>query len=547
MRLSYDPTAAAPRRPNRATSAAWRCCSAATPASARSRCCPATRCWTALKRRGVDAHAFDPRDQRARASCSTQRFDRVWIALHGPGGEDGTLQGALEYLGVPYTGSGVMGSAIGMDKLRTKRLAQAIGVATADFVVLRGPAGLRARARAARAAADRQARHAGLERRHDQGRAGGRARRPPTPPPRGSRPLVFAEPWITGKEYTVAILQGGAAVDPHRDAARPSTTTRPSTSATTRATSARRACRRPRRAAPGESRARRLRGRRRRGLGARRFHDGRGRAPAAARDQHHPRHDQPQPGADGRARRSASTSRSWCGACSRRASRGAQAAGAARVSSERARPPQEPPQAHAGARCALPAITWRALGLVGRRPGARRRHRRGASRWALDQPIQTVAVAGRFQRVAPVDVERVVKATVHGAGPAVSVDLGGGAPRHPHHPLGGCGERAARLAARPQRAGDRAGRGRALGRERAAQHARRAVRHRRAPHPAGAGASCPGPDGKESVVAQRYLAAQGRLMQAGLRMTALRLDARGAWEFDLANGVTVRLRPPPGR
>ncbi|TLY66075.1 MAG: D-alanine--D-alanine ligase, partial [Gammaproteobacteria bacterium] len=66
------------------------------------------------------------------------RFARVWIALHGPGGEDGTLQGALEYLGVPYTGSGVMGSAIGMDKLRTKRLALSVGVASADFVVLRG-------------------------------------------------------------------------------------------------------------------------------------------------------------------------------------------------------------------------------------------------------------------------------------------------------------------------------------------------------------------------------------------------------------------------
>ena len=52
---------------------------------------------------------------------------------------DWMIGGALEYLGVPYTGSGVMGSAIGMDKLRTKRLAQAIGVATADYVVLRGP------------------------------------------------------------------------------------------------------------------------------------------------------------------------------------------------------------------------------------------------------------------------------------------------------------------------------------------------------------------------------------------------------------------------
>ncbi len=60
---------------------------------------------------------------RASSRCCElleQRFERVWIALHGPGGEDGTLQGALEYLGVPYTGSGVMGSAIGMDKLRTQ-------------------------------------------------------------------------------------------------------------------------------------------------------------------------------------------------------------------------------------------------------------------------------------------------------------------------------------------------------------------------------------------------------------------------------------------
>src|SRR5512137_1622059 len=67
----------------------------------------------ALRRRGVDAHAFDPRDVPL-TELTGQRFARVWIALHGPGGEDGTLQGALEYLGVPYTGSGVMGSAIGM-------------------------------------------------------------------------------------------------------------------------------------------------------------------------------------------------------------------------------------------------------------------------------------------------------------------------------------------------------------------------------------------------------------------------------------------------
>src|SRR6195256_4484588 len=92
----------------------------------------------ALKRRGVDAHAFDPRDA-ALSELLARRFDRVWIALHGPGGEDGTLQGALEYLGVPYTGSGVMGSAIGMDKMRTKSLALAPRVATPPFVVLSGP------------------------------------------------------------------------------------------------------------------------------------------------------------------------------------------------------------------------------------------------------------------------------------------------------------------------------------------------------------------------------------------------------------------------
>ncbi|HEV7432836.1 MAG TPA: D-alanine--D-alanine ligase, partial [Steroidobacteraceae bacterium] len=92
----------------------------------------------ALKGRGVDAHGWDPAE-RDLTKLREEKFQRAWIALHGPGGEDGTLQGALEYLGVPYTGSGVMGSAIGMDKLRTKRLALAAGVATADFVVLKGP------------------------------------------------------------------------------------------------------------------------------------------------------------------------------------------------------------------------------------------------------------------------------------------------------------------------------------------------------------------------------------------------------------------------
>ena len=96
----------------------------------------------------------------------------MFIALHGPGGEDGTLQGALELLGMPYTGSGVMGSAIGMDKLRTKRLAQSVGIPTTDYMVLRGPADLDKLRRTPRPAADRQAGDPGLERGHDQGREG---------------------------------------------------------------------------------------------------------------------------------------------------------------------------------------------------------------------------------------------------------------------------------------------------------------------------------------------------------------------------------------
>ena len=90
----------------------------------------------ALQRRGINAQGIDPRSTPL-AQLPSQGFDRVWIALHGPGGEDGTVQGALEVLGLPYTGSGVLGSALGMDKLRTKRLAAAIGVMTADSVVLR--------------------------------------------------------------------------------------------------------------------------------------------------------------------------------------------------------------------------------------------------------------------------------------------------------------------------------------------------------------------------------------------------------------------------
>ena len=90
----------------------------------------------ALQRSGIDAYAVDPRE-KALQELVDEGFDRAWVALHGPGGEDGTVQGALECLGIPYTGSGVLGSAVCMDKLRTKQLVSSVGIATADFVVLR--------------------------------------------------------------------------------------------------------------------------------------------------------------------------------------------------------------------------------------------------------------------------------------------------------------------------------------------------------------------------------------------------------------------------
>ena len=162
----------------------------------------------ALERSRVDAQPFDPRDKPLTLLLEG-RFDRVWIALHGPGGEDGTLQGALEYLGVPYTGSGVMGSAIGMDKLRTKRLAQASGVATAPFVVLTGPQDF-----------DHASEKLGfpmIVKPATQGSSVGmskveKAADLPAAYAAAAKTdnVVFAEAWIVGNEYTVAILQGRA-------------------------------------------------------------------------------------------------------------------------------------------------------------------------------------------------------------------------------------------------------------------------------------------------------------------------------------------------
>jgi D-alanine-D-alanine ligase len=89
----------------------------------------------ALQEQGIDAHAFDPA-QRSLAELAAEKFDRIFIALHGRYGEDGTLQGALEQLGIPYTGPGVLASAIAMDKAMTKRVWLHSGLSTPDFVML---------------------------------------------------------------------------------------------------------------------------------------------------------------------------------------------------------------------------------------------------------------------------------------------------------------------------------------------------------------------------------------------------------------------------
>ena len=159
----------------------------------------------ALLRRGVNAHAFDPKDRPVQNLVS-EGFDRVWIALHGPGGEDGTMQGALEWLGVPYTGSGVLASALTMDKLKTKRVVVGAGYAAPEYAVLSSPADLQGALQSI-----------GLPmmvKPASQGSSVGitkvkTAAELPSAyaEARAIDPIVFAERFITGDEYTVGVLQ----------------------------------------------------------------------------------------------------------------------------------------------------------------------------------------------------------------------------------------------------------------------------------------------------------------------------------------------------
>jgi D-alanine-D-alanine ligase len=158
----------------------------------------------ALLRRGVNADAFDPQ-QRPVQDLVAHGFDRAWNALHGPGGEDGLMQGALEWLGVPYTGSGVLASALTMDKLKTKRVVAGAGFTAPDYAVLTGAADL-ARAleriglplmvkpasQGSSVGMSKVSTAAELPRAFEAARA--------------VDPIVFAEQFIAGPEYTVGVL-----------------------------------------------------------------------------------------------------------------------------------------------------------------------------------------------------------------------------------------------------------------------------------------------------------------------------------------------------
>jgi D-alanine-D-alanine ligase len=159
----------------------------------------------ALKRRGVNAHAFDPKELPIQ-SLAGEAFDRVWIALHGPGGEDGAMQGALEWLGVPYTGSGVLASALTMDKLKTKRVVVGAGYAAPEYAVLSSPADLagaleriglplmvKPASQGSSVGITKVKTAADLPRAYAEARA--------------IDPIVFAERFISGEEYTVGVLQ----------------------------------------------------------------------------------------------------------------------------------------------------------------------------------------------------------------------------------------------------------------------------------------------------------------------------------------------------
>ncbi|SDG67181.1 MULTISPECIES: D-alanine--D-alanine ligase [unclassified Duganella] len=162
----------------------------------------------ALQSKGIDAHPFDP-GQRSLAELAAEKFDRVFIALHGRYGEDGSLQGALELLGIPYTGSGVMASSVGMDKITTKIVWLNAGLPTPRYAVLNAQSDLAATTadlglplivkpphEGSTIGITKVSEAAAFKAAYDTAAA--------------LDDSVLAEEFVTGREFTVAILGSGA-------------------------------------------------------------------------------------------------------------------------------------------------------------------------------------------------------------------------------------------------------------------------------------------------------------------------------------------------
>ncbi|PIE83460.1 MAG: D-alanine--D-alanine ligase [Candidatus Contendobacter odensis] len=159
---------------------------------------------TALQARGVNAHGIDA-DRQILQVLAQGRFDRVFIVLHGRGGEDGEIQGALEILGLPYTGSGVLASSLGMDKMRTKQVWLGAGLPTppsrligsaAELVAAAGELGLPLAVKPSREGSSIGISRVETIKQCEAAWAQASACHSP----------VLVEPWIQGPEYTGALL-----------------------------------------------------------------------------------------------------------------------------------------------------------------------------------------------------------------------------------------------------------------------------------------------------------------------------------------------------
>lgn len=160
----------------------------------------------ALLRSGVQAEAFDPQD---RSVTELVNYDRAFIVLHGRGGEDGQIQGALEWLNIPYTGTGVQGSAIGMDKVKTKQVWQGSELPTAPYRIVTKDSNAEEIVAALGLPLIIKPVHEGssigmskVEKIEDFATAIAKATEHDA--------IVMAEKWITGREFTIVLLNGQA-------------------------------------------------------------------------------------------------------------------------------------------------------------------------------------------------------------------------------------------------------------------------------------------------------------------------------------------------